>query len=423
MNSSNHEKKNIVQNIFSLGTIQAVDYLVPILIIPYLLRVIGIENYGVLAFIAAIVTYFSLLTDYGFNLSATRLVSLNRDNKEKLNEIYSSVLTIKLALFVLGLMLVTLIILSFDKVSEHTKIVYLTFAMVFGQALFPMWLFQGLEKMVYITLINSTSKIVFSLLIFVFVQDINDFWIVPLLTSMGFIIAGFLGIWTAKKVFSVNYKLYRAPIIKHYLIDGKHAFLANAGTSLYRNANIVILGFLTNPSLVGFYAIAEKTIQIIQRFQGVFGDALYPFLSKKIKENKNYFFHFNNKHKFKIIAAYALGSILIYTMAPFLVNVLTGKQEPQASLLIQIMSVVILFGGLNYYYGVLGLMTMNYKNEFSYYILISGVFSLLTCTLLSYFFKDIGAAFTVILSELLLLVLISNKISIISNQIKKPGKN
>jgi PST family polysaccharide transporter len=369
---NSREKKNLIKNIFSLGTLQTVDYLVPILLIPYLLRVIGIVYYGVLAFSAAIVTYFALLTDYGFNLSATRLVSLNRDNKEKLNEIFSAVLSLKILLFVIGLILITIVIFSIEKVGEHIEIVYLTFAMVLGTALFPLWLFQGLEKMGYITLINSSSKVFFALLIFVFVQDAEDFWLVPLLTSAGFIFGGVLGLWTASKIFAVTFKFCSITTLKYYLIEGKHAFVATAGSSLYRNSNIVILGLLTTPTLVGFYAIAEKVILIIQRLQGVFG--------------------------------------LLMVLAPLIVTILTGNNEPQAVFLIQIMSVVILIGGMNYYYGILGLMTMDYKKSFSSFILVAGVFSLLSCTLLTYFFKDVGAALALILSELLLLSLILNKI-------------
>jgi PST family polysaccharide transporter len=407
---NSREKKNLIKNIFSLGTLQTVDYLVPILLIPYLLRVIGIENYGVLAFSAAIVTYFALLTDYGFNLSATRLVSLNRDNKEKLNEIFSAVLSLKILLFVIGLILITIVIFSIEKVGEHIEIVYLTFAMVLGTALFPLWLFQGLEKMGYITLINSSSKVFFALLIFVFVQDAEDFWLVPLLTSAGFIFGGVLGLWTASKIFAVTFKFCSITTLKYYLIEGKHAFVATAGSSLYRNSNIVILGLLTTPTLVGFYAIAEKVIQIIQRFQGVFGDALYPFFSKKIKDNNGYFFVLDKSYRFYIFAAYIMVVILLMVLAPLIVTILTGNNEPQAVFLIQIMSVVILIGGMNYYYGILGLMTMDYKKSFSSFILVAGVFSLLSCTLLTYFFKDVGAALALILSELLLLSLILNKI-------------
>ncbi|HBZ3253572.1 TPA: oligosaccharide flippase family protein, partial [Klebsiella pneumoniae] len=86
------EKKNIFSNFIFLFLLQIANYLLPLLTVPYLVRTIGIANVGLLAFAGAVCTYFQIITDFGFNLSATRQVSINRSNKSILNEIYSSVI-------------------------------------------------------------------------------------------------------------------------------------------------------------------------------------------------------------------------------------------------------------------------------------------------------------------------------------------
>ena len=102
-------QKRIVKNIFSLSLLQGANYLLPLLTVPYLIRVLGIEYFGLLAFVTAVITYFLVLTDYGFNLSATSKVANNRNDINKVNEIFSSVLTIKLVLVVLGFLLLLVI--------------------------------------------------------------------------------------------------------------------------------------------------------------------------------------------------------------------------------------------------------------------------------------------------------------------------
>ena len=99
---NDEEKRRFLGNFFSLATLQGLNYILPLLTLPYLVRILGADKFGALAFATAIIGYFTVLTDYGFNFTATREVSLNRSNPEKLNEIFNSVMTIKLILFLLS---------------------------------------------------------------------------------------------------------------------------------------------------------------------------------------------------------------------------------------------------------------------------------------------------------------------------------
>ncbi|WP_083761127.1 oligosaccharide flippase family protein [Thermoanaerobacter italicus] len=83
----NSNIKRLITNIFSLSLLQIANYVLPLLTVPYLVRVLGPEKYGLISFSQAFIQYFILLTDYGFNLSATRKISIYRDDKEKISEV------------------------------------------------------------------------------------------------------------------------------------------------------------------------------------------------------------------------------------------------------------------------------------------------------------------------------------------------
>ena len=399
-----------MSNFFSLSVLQGANYILPLITLPYLVRVLGVEYFGLLAFATTTVMYFQILTDYGFNLTATREISIHRDNKEKVIEIFSSVMTIKIILMFVSFFLLSILVFSFEKFSQDALVYFLTFGTVVGQVLFPVWFFQGMERMKYITYLNILSKVIFTIAIFVFVQEQSDFYLVPLLTSIGFLVAGIWSLYLVKKEFGVGFEVQTIDTIKHHLVEGWDIFVSMVFISMYRSSNIIILGLLTNNTIVGYYSIAEKVVKTLQSLQDVVGNTLFPYLSKKFSITNKSFFDLNKRFfKFIFLIYFSLSLITMFS-SEYIIYILMGEFNEIAILNLQIMSFVILVGGFNYYYGILGLVSMNYKKDFSKYIIITGLFNLLFCIVSVYLYPNYGASISMIISESVLLSLIVLKI-------------
>ncbi len=313
------EHKRLLSNFISLAFLQGANYVLPLITFPYLVRVLGVEKFGLVMFAQSFIMFFNIFVDFGFNLSGVREVSIYRDNKDKLTEIFSSIMTIKFILIFISLIILTVIIFSFDKFKYDKTLYYLTFLIVIGQAMFPVWYFQGIERMQYITIVNITSKLLFTIAIFIFVHQQSDYLLVPVLNGLGFMIGGILSIYLLYTKFNEKFKLQKITKIIHYFKESSHFFLSRVAVSVYTSGNTFVLGLFTNNAIVGYYSIAEKLYIAYHSFFQPLVHTLYPYVARYkdiVKFRKIYFV---------IIFGNLFLLMIMYYLAPYLVYLIGGK--------------------------------------------------------------------------------------------------
>ena len=135
-----------MENIFSLSLVESSGYLLPLLTVPYLLRVLGPEKFGLVTFAQAFTQYFVIITDYGFNFSATRRVSVNRHDQIMLSRIVGAVIIIKLLLFFLSFIILSVLVFSILRFRIDWSLYYLSFGIVMGNVLLPIWFFRDWRR-------------------------------------------------------------------------------------------------------------------------------------------------------------------------------------------------------------------------------------------------------------------------------------
>lgn len=279
--ASSQDKKRLLDNFMSLSGLQIFTYILPLITLPYLVRVLGVEKYGLVMFAQSFIVFFNILVDYGFNLSATREIAVNRGDNKKITEIYSSVMIIKMMMLALSFIALCVFTLSFKRLASDAELYLLSFLMVVGQAIFPIWYFQGMEKMKYITIINILSRILFTAAIFIFVNQEGDYLYVPVLNGLGACLGGIYALWLIKSNFNQKFEIQNFIILKKHFKDSTEFFLSRVSVSIYTSANAFILGLFTNNTMVGYYSIAEKLYQAMQGLYGPINQALYPYVAKE----------------------------------------------------------------------------------------------------------------------------------------------
>ncbi|AHI29133.1 flippase [Marinobacter similis] len=393
------EKRTLTSNIFSLGILQGANYLLPLLTIPYLVRVLGPEYFGLVAFATATIGYFSIITDYGFNLSATRLISIHRNNQVKINQIFNAVMQIKAFLMLLSFVFLLILIRTFEKFSDHWELYLLTFGVVLGQVLFPVWLFQGMERMKYIAYVNIAAKAFFTVFIFLFVRNKDDILFVPTLTSLGFIVAGVWSLHVARREFGISFAPQSWREIRFQLIDGWHVFISSISISLYTISTTFILGIFTNNIIVGYFSAADKIIQAVKGIYKPFSQAIFPLISKKIQSDRQEGLFF--AHNFAKLAggAMLIMSLALFSMAEIIVNLLLGEQYQQSVALLKIMAFLPFIVTMSNIYGVQIMLNLGYKKAFTRILIIAALVGVMLSLILVPVYEDIGTSVTLLIVE------------------------
>ncbi|MBI6115950.1 oligosaccharide flippase family protein [Salegentibacter maritimus] len=389
----NKDNRTLIENFFSLSALQVVGLILPLITLPYVLRVVGFSNYGIIVLAASLIAYFQSVTDFSFKITATRDVAIFKHNQKKLNLIYSKVITIKAIFLLLSYLLITVIVLVYPPFREEMLVFFLSMPLLLGYALFPEWFFQGIEKMKYITFLNIGIKVFFTVCVFIFLKQKEDYWIYPFLQSAGFVGAGLVGQIILLRKYKLKFVFLKKRQIRNTIQENIPVFVNQFVPTLYNNTTTFLLGILTTTNLVGIYDAIKRIIDLAVKVINILSRVFFPLINRK----KNVF---GNYRKLILIftSILSIGILLIHPYLFWYLNI----DYPDA-LLILIILVVGIIGfslydifGLNYF-----IVKRNDKLVMKNTIRASLIGLVLVFPLIS-FFGIIGAAINLSFSRLIM---------------------
>lgn len=414
--------KKLIENIISLATIKGLQYLLAFITFPYLVRVLQVEQYGLIVFAQSIVQYFVLLTDYGFNLLGPREIA-QHDSVQERGAVFSNIFFAKVLLLFFSTILFVCGLFGLGEYGEVDIVLYLTFyLMVIGNVLFPVWFFQGIQQMRYITLVNIIANVFRVAGIFLLVKTPQDYLIAALFQAIVPLIASIFSWIILAKDYPEVFVLPSSQGIKKMFVDGWSIFTSTISINLYTASNIVFLGVLTNNVVVGYFSGAKKIIDNITQLISPITQAIYPYVSKKASASKTDALRFLHKIVVLLGGGNFLLSIFIITFADYIVKLLLGNGYEQSILLLRIMAFLPVIISLSNIFGIQTMLVFGMQKTFSKILFMSAVLN--TCIVLPLicFFEGVGVSISITVTECFVTiamwyVLRSNGINLLRRQL------
>ncbi len=386
-------------NTIYLFIVQGSSYLLPLLTFPYLVRVLGPTGFGILGFAQATVQYFMLMTDYGFNLSTSRLIAHNRDNPEEINKIFWSTIFAKSGLALLSFLVLLILILAVPTYQDMKSVLLYYFLGVVGNVLSPIWYFQGMEKMRPLTISSLVSRALVIPLTFLLVKSIDDINVAAALQGSANLLVGIIGMFLVYYDRTIKRVYFSISHIVESLKEGWHVFTSTAAISLYTVSTTVILGFISGPVAVGLFN-AVNTIKNAAGYAFTpFSQALYPRINALFKSNYDQAIALLKK-ALKIQGGIAaMVSVGLFVFADLIERLVLGAKFAGAASLIRIFAAVPFMTSISNILGIQTMLTHGFKKEFSRILIASGLLNLALIFPLSYYLSAPGAAISVLVTE------------------------
>ena len=388
---SNKDARALMSNFVWLSVLKVIGYIFPLITLPYLSRVIGVEGFGEIAFALSIVVLVETFTDFGFNYTATRDVARNRDNLSIVTRIFSNVFWAKIFLMIIGFIVLCVLIYFIPQFYENRLIIFLTFLYIPGHIFFPEWFFQALEKMKYITILNVISKAIFTILIFIVIKEQDDYVWQPLLTAVGYTVSGCIAMYYVFVKFGI--RILR-PCFKEMISTIKSSFnmfITLVFPNLYTQLPISYLRVTNGEQAVGFYSSGERFYAIIIQLFTVLSRVFYPFLSRRLDKHRVY----------EIISGIGsiLSAVVLYCGASLFVQLFYTPEFNEAIKVIKILSISPIAHFLINTYGVNYLVLIGKERLYKNTTVIFSILGLIIAILLIQKYSFIGFTIALVLTR------------------------
>ncbi len=392
--------KSVIRNILSLSGVQIANYVFPLLTVPIISRIIGPEKYGIINFCLSFVLYFSLFISYGFDLTATRKIAKDPGNRYLRCVVFSEVFKTQLFLLAISTIVFLVCLYSVPLLHKEKMVAIFSFLCCFSTVFTQNWLFQAMQELSKVAIMQFVSKLLFTVFILVAVRKPEDYVWQPLVVSGSLLLVSILSFFWSIKRYRIRYLLVSNARMFGILKQERMVFFSLAVISIYTTTNSVILGFLRTSLDVGYYTAAQNLMRTITSvLSGPLSQALFPFIglafAKGLKEGITVV-----RAILPLVFYITFGmAIVLFVVGPFVLRIFYGPLFIPSIKVFQILCIVPLIVSMSNVFGIQVMLNLKMDKAFFKITSVGAVLGLILNTLMTIKWGYVGTAFNWIIVE------------------------
>jgi O-antigen/teichoic acid export membrane protein len=388
-------------NVASLFSVQIANFLLPLLTVPYVVRIIGPANLGLLNFSQAYVTYFSLLINYGFDMAAVRSIAANRDDKEATNKIFSQVMAGKTILWVLSTIIFTVVSLSNTEFRQHLFLHVCTYLVCIGTVLSPFWLYQAMEDLGRVAIFNLAVKLIFSLSVLLLIRHAEDYFYQNLAISVSQIAVSVAALYVAMRRFGIRFTWPTRPELLNRFKEDRTIFFSSVMITIYASSNVFFLGLLAPAYNVGIYSAGTRLEGMAETFVGLaLNQAFFPIVANAFGQGREQGLRMVRNTFFPLFILMSVVCLGLWVVAPLFIELLYGAKFLGSISVLRIVCVLPLIIGMSNLLGMHTMLNLRMDKAFFMVTAIGSVIGVALNMLLIKKFAHLGAAYALVITEL-----------------------
>jgi O-antigen/teichoic acid export membrane protein len=402
-------KKNIFYNVM----LNILQLLFPIISAPYIARVLGVENIGLVNFAGSYIGYFVLFASLGIRTYGMREIAKYRNNAEKTFQIFSGIFRINIITTLIASTVFCASIFFVPELRKDWLVFILCGISLYLTPLSIDWYFQGLENFKIITIRSLIMKSISFAGLFIFVRERED--IVPyiLLSVFATVASNIWNLIYAKKQGlkirwrKINAKMHLRPLLVF--------FIGNVANSIFTMLNVIMLGFLSSYEQVGFFTSSNKIMSMATTIFAAINLALFPRLTFGYQQKSN-----SNKELLQknldmtllLIMPMAAGLCLI---APRFIPLFFGEGFTGSIVPMQIMSFKIIASVISALLWSNILIVMGHETKSVFLVILTSIAAIVLNWILIPKYSAVGASIASVIIESFQLVLVIIYVRILTN--------
>lgn len=328
----------VLKNTFLLYFMTIAKYVFPLLLFPYLTRILGTEKYGIVTYMTAVASYVSLVIDFGFNFSATRKISKCRDDRQSVVSVCASVVQAKIMLGLLSGVGVAVLVPFISILRENLAVLIAYYISTVILAFLPDFIYRGIEQMQGITIRYVLSKAVTTVLTLLLVKGPDHLILVPIFNGVGNIVSVIFTWIHLKKSIGITFRFESFRRALSEIKESSVFFVSTFASTAFTLANTLFMGIVNlSETDIACWGVAFQLISIVISLYEPITTSIYPRMvsSKNLK--------LIHKALFLALPVILVGIIFCYIMAPILVDIVAGSGYDAAVDVFRIMLPVLIF--------------------------------------------------------------------------------